>query len=194
MLDRRRGRVLNVASTAAFLPGPNMAVYYATKAFVLSFSEAIGDELRDTGVTVTALCPGPTAHGVPARGGDAEIAAGSGSDHERGRRRGGGLPRHARRPGRRDSRGPRTDWPCLVRRCGWRWPLPRAASGTDRIAASGGIGVSWRAIRRADNYGWRISSIRILHPTVSLCIIDCALCSCALCIVHYVPSSLPCHA
>lgn len=60
MLDRRRGRVLNVASTAAFLPGPNMAVYYATKAFVLSFSEAIGDELRDTGVTVTALCPGPT--------------------------------------------------------------------------------------------------------------------------------------
>jgi short-subunit dehydrogenase len=60
MIQRRRGRVLNVASTAAFLPGPNMSVYYATKAFVLSFSEAIGDELRGTGVTVTTLCPGPT--------------------------------------------------------------------------------------------------------------------------------------
>jgi uncharacterized protein len=60
MIERRRGRVLNVASTAAFLPGPNMSVYYATKAFVLSFSEAVGDELRGTGVTVTTLCPGPT--------------------------------------------------------------------------------------------------------------------------------------
>ena len=63
MLERRRGRVLNVASTAAFLPGPNMAVYYATKAFVLSFSEAIADELRASGITVTVLCPGPTATG-----------------------------------------------------------------------------------------------------------------------------------
>jgi len=61
MIARGHGRVLNVASTAAFLPGPAMSVYYATKAFVLSFSEAIGDELRETGVTVTALCPGPTA-------------------------------------------------------------------------------------------------------------------------------------
>jgi uncharacterized protein len=60
MIERRRGRVLNVASTAAFLPGPNMSVYYASKAFVLSFSEALGDELRGTGVTVTTLCPGPT--------------------------------------------------------------------------------------------------------------------------------------
>jgi uncharacterized protein len=60
MIERRRGRVLNVASTAAFLPGPNMSVYYATKAFVLSFSEAIGDELRGSGVTITTLCPGPT--------------------------------------------------------------------------------------------------------------------------------------
>lgn len=63
MLARRRGRVLNVASTAAFQPGPLMAVYYATKAYVLSFSEAIAEELRDSGVTVTALCPGPTATG-----------------------------------------------------------------------------------------------------------------------------------
>lgn len=63
MLERRRGRILNVASTASFQPGPLMAVYYATKAYVLSFSEAIAEELRGTGVTVTALCPGPTATG-----------------------------------------------------------------------------------------------------------------------------------
>lgn len=60
MLERRRGRILNVASTAAFQPGPLMAVYYATKAYVLSFSEALANELAGTGVTVTALCPGPT--------------------------------------------------------------------------------------------------------------------------------------
>ena len=60
MVARGRGRILNVASTAAFQPGPLMAVYYAGKAFVLSFSEAIANELEGTGVTVTALCPGPT--------------------------------------------------------------------------------------------------------------------------------------
>jgi short-subunit dehydrogenase len=60
MLERRRGRILNVASTAAFQPGPLMAVYYATKAYVLSFSEALANETAGTGVTVTALCPGPT--------------------------------------------------------------------------------------------------------------------------------------
>jgi short-subunit dehydrogenase len=58
-----QGKILNTASTAAFQPGPYMAVYYATKAFVLSFSEAIAAELEGTGVTVTALCPGPTASG-----------------------------------------------------------------------------------------------------------------------------------
>jgi short-subunit dehydrogenase len=61
MVRRRRGRVMNVASTAAFQPGPLHAVYYATKAYVLSFSQAIAEELRNTGVTVTALCPGATA-------------------------------------------------------------------------------------------------------------------------------------
>jgi len=61
MLARKSGRILNVASTAAFQPGPLMAVYYASKAFVLSFSEAIAEELVGSGVTVTALCPGPTA-------------------------------------------------------------------------------------------------------------------------------------
>jgi short-subunit dehydrogenase len=60
MLERRRGAILNVASTAAFQPGPLMAVYYASKAYLLSFSEALGNELADSGVTVTALCPGPT--------------------------------------------------------------------------------------------------------------------------------------
>jgi hypothetical protein len=60
MLGRRRGVIVNVASTAAFQPGPLMAVYYATKAYVLSFTEALAEELRGTGVTATALCPGPT--------------------------------------------------------------------------------------------------------------------------------------
>ncbi|HKF41859.1 MAG TPA: SDR family oxidoreductase [Thermoanaerobaculia bacterium] len=59
MIERGRGRILNVASTAAFQPGPYMAVYYATKAYVLSFSEALAEELKETGVTVSALCPGP---------------------------------------------------------------------------------------------------------------------------------------
>ena len=60
MVARRSGGVLNVASTAAFQPGPWLAVYYATKAFVLSFSEAIHEEVKGHGVRVTALCPGPT--------------------------------------------------------------------------------------------------------------------------------------
>jgi short-subunit dehydrogenase len=63
MVRRRVGRVLNVASTAAFQPGPYMAVYYATKAYVLSLTEALSVELRDTGVSVTALCPGPVITG-----------------------------------------------------------------------------------------------------------------------------------
>jgi len=67
MVARRRGRIVNVASTAAFQPGPLQSVYYASKAFVLSFSEAIGNELRGTGVTVTALCPGPTPTGFQTR-------------------------------------------------------------------------------------------------------------------------------
>ena len=61
MIERKEGRILNVASTAAFQPGPGMAVYFATKAFVLSFSEALHEEVKRHGVTVSALCPGPTA-------------------------------------------------------------------------------------------------------------------------------------
>jgi short-subunit dehydrogenase len=61
MIAAGNGKIMNVASTAAFQPGPLMAIYFATKAFVLSFSEAIANELEGTGVTVSALCPGPTA-------------------------------------------------------------------------------------------------------------------------------------
>jgi uncharacterized protein len=60
MVARGRGRILNVASTAAFQPGPFMAGYYATKACVLSYTEALAEELRGTGVSATCLCPGPT--------------------------------------------------------------------------------------------------------------------------------------
>ncbi len=63
MLDRHQGKILNVASTAAFQPGPLMAVYYATKAYVLSFSEALANELKGSGVTASVLCPGPTRSG-----------------------------------------------------------------------------------------------------------------------------------
>jgi hypothetical protein len=61
MIARKSGAILNVASTAAFQPGPGMAIYFATKAFVLSFTEALHEELRRHGVKVSALCPGPTA-------------------------------------------------------------------------------------------------------------------------------------
>ncbi|MEM1240161.1 MAG: SDR family oxidoreductase [Cyanobacteria bacterium P01_H01_bin.26] len=60
MLERGRGKILNVASTAAFQPGPFMATYYASKSYVMSFTEALGYELQDTGITATVLCPGPT--------------------------------------------------------------------------------------------------------------------------------------
>lgn len=67
MIARQSGRILNVASTAAFQPGPLMAVYYASKAYVLSFTEALANELQGTGVTVTALCPGPTRSGFQSK-------------------------------------------------------------------------------------------------------------------------------
>jgi short-subunit dehydrogenase len=69
MVARRSGRIMNVASTAAFQAGPLMAVYYATKAYVLSFSEAIANELQGSGVTVTCFCPGATATGFAKRAG-----------------------------------------------------------------------------------------------------------------------------
>ncbi len=66
MVKRRSGRIMNVASTAAFQSGPTMAVYYATKAYVLSFSEAVNNEVSDKGVTITTLCPGATESGFQA--------------------------------------------------------------------------------------------------------------------------------
>lgn len=66
MVKRRNGKIMNVASTAAFQSGPTMAVYYATKAYVLSFSEAIANEVSEQGVTVTTLCPGATESGFQA--------------------------------------------------------------------------------------------------------------------------------
>src|SRR5256884_6705004 len=68
MVERRNGRILNLASTAAFVPGPLMAVYYASKPYVLSVSQALANELQGTGVTVTALAPGPTRTGFQKRG------------------------------------------------------------------------------------------------------------------------------
>lgn len=66
MVKRKSGKIMNVASTAAFQSGPTMAVYFATKAYVLSFSEAIDNEVSDKGITVTALCPGATESGFQA--------------------------------------------------------------------------------------------------------------------------------
>jgi hypothetical protein len=80
MVERGRGWVMNVASTAAVQPGPWMAVYFATKAYVLHFSEALDHELKGTGVTVTALCPGGTASGFQ------EAAAMEDSNLVKGRR------------------------------------------------------------------------------------------------------------
>ena len=70
MIARRSGRIMNVASTAGFQPGPLMAVYYATKAYVISLSEALANEVRNTGVTVTCFCPGATHTGFAARAGN----------------------------------------------------------------------------------------------------------------------------
>jgi short-subunit dehydrogenase len=72
MLARKKGRILNIASTAGFQPGPDMSVYYATKAFVLSFSEGLAEEVRGSGVTVTAHCPGATATSFAGTAGNAE--------------------------------------------------------------------------------------------------------------------------
>jgi len=69
MIERHSGKILNVASTAGFQPGPLMAVYYATKAYVISFSEALANELNGSGVTVTCLCPGPTDTNLQERAG-----------------------------------------------------------------------------------------------------------------------------
>ncbi len=80
MLRARHGQILNVASTAAFQPGPLMAVYYASKAYVLSFSEALANELHDAGIVVSTLCPGPTQTGFQQRAamGDSKLVSSDG--------------------------------------------------------------------------------------------------------------------
>jgi short-subunit dehydrogenase len=84
MLARGEGKILNVASITGFFPGPFWSVYGATKAYVLSFSEALANELSGTGVTVTALCPGPTATGLAARGGMQDARAYRGATMDAG--------------------------------------------------------------------------------------------------------------
>lgn len=75
MVAHGSGRILQVASVAAFMPGPLMSTYYATKAFVLSYSDALAEELRGTGVSVTCLCPGPTRTGFQATAGARRLGA-----------------------------------------------------------------------------------------------------------------------
>ena len=105
MLERRRGAILNVASTAAFAPGPNQAVYCATKAYVLSFTEALAEEVRGSGVRVSCLAPG-ARHPIRGAGGHGQHAAVPvGRDGRRARRPGrarrlatGQDPGHSRPP------------------------------------------------------------------------------------------------
>ena len=92
MLERGSGRILNVASTAAFQPGPLMAVYYASKAYVLSLSEAIANEVARTGVTVTALCPGPTVTGFASHAGTEQSRLFKGPTMDPGRWPRPGMP------------------------------------------------------------------------------------------------------
>lgn len=76
MLERNSGKILNLSSLAGFQPGPLMSIYYASKAYMLSFSQAISNELRGTGVTATVLCPGPTKTSFQ------EVVSGSSSDNK----------------------------------------------------------------------------------------------------------------
>ena len=113
-LARHRGGILNVGSMAGFLPGPGMAVYYATKAYVLSFSEALHSELKSRGVRVSVLCPGPVPTEFAARAGISGSSLAPGHSHpERGARGGGRLSRADARAARRLCRACSTSWsPC----------------------------------------------------------------------------------
>lgn len=82
MIGKKKGKILNVASTAAFQGGPHMAVYFATKAFVLSFSEALTEELKTKNITVTALCPGPTRTGFQAKAQQEQLTEKAGSPQD----------------------------------------------------------------------------------------------------------------
>ena len=97
-LERRKGGILNVASVAGFLPGPGMAVYYATKAYVISFSEALHHELKPKGVRVTVLCPGPVPTEFQARAGINQRGVSAAADAFRRAGRAGRLSRAQRGP------------------------------------------------------------------------------------------------
>ena len=74
MLDQKEGRILNVASTGAYQPGPLISVYYASKAYVLSFSQALREEVKDKGINVVTLCPGATKTNFSKRAGKGDLA------------------------------------------------------------------------------------------------------------------------
>ena len=97
-IERRKGGILNVASISGFMPGPGMAVYYATKAYVISFSEALHQELKPRGVRVTTLCPGPVPTEFQARAGKASGDSGVRFRIRRGRRQSGLRGAQARPP------------------------------------------------------------------------------------------------
>ena len=103
MIQRKRGKIMNVASTAGFQPGPLMAVYYATKAYVIMFSEAIANELKGSGVTVTCLCPGATANQVCRPSQHGRVAAVQAGSNAIGRRGQGGTQRNDGRKRNGDS-------------------------------------------------------------------------------------------
>ena len=129
MVARRRGAILNVASTAAFQPLPGQAGYGACKAFVLSYSHSLSGELRDTGVTVTALCPGPVDTGFGETAGlTKEEAEEVSSGLHVGDTRGGGKSwrgRHGQGPCRRHPRVGQPGW------CGGGLSHPEERSGSD---------------------------------------------------------------
>ena len=127
MLARRRGRILNVASTAAFFPGPQMAAYYASKAFVLSFSQAVAHELSGSGVTVTSLCPGPVRTAFIE--GNRHSPLPHSARPRCGARGAGRRPRTARRPAESSCRD-------SVTGCSWSSGGSRRAGGSRRSWAT----------------------------------------------------------
>ena len=113
MIARRHGRIMLVGSVAGFQPGPGMAVYFASKAYVLSLGEALAHELRGTGVTVTTLCPGATAtEFFNVAGADAPVPLATARTHDAGRP--GRADRMPRFDGRTPRRNRRRDKPAVV--------------------------------------------------------------------------------
>ena len=134
MLERRYGRILNVASIAGYFPGPLTATYNASKAFVVSFTEALANELQGTGVSATVLCPGPTPHGVRGPGRPQPDQGLCGPRHGSGCRGRGGLPGHDGGTGGGCPRSPESAAhasPAPGAPAG-SWPISRASSTRSR--------------------------------------------------------------